>query len=144
VRLAEGDPFVEIALSMVLAYTAFVVADHYLHVSGIMAVVAAGLVAGALGRDRVPTEARAHLRHFWSYAEFVANSFVFLVLGIGGGAFLHRLLGGSPRALRDVGYAVLAVLLGRHRGRRAVHPGGPGNDGRAPDPRVCAEVTGGA
>jgi len=113
VRLAEGDPFVEIALSMVLAYAAFVGADHYLHVSGIMAVVAAGLVARALRRDRVAPEARTQLRHFWSYAEFVANSFVFLVLGIGGGGFLHRLLGGGPRALRDVGYAVLAVLLGR-------------------------------
>ena len=59
VRLADGDPFVEVALSMVLAYAAFVVADHYLHVSGIMAVVAAGLVAGALRRNRLATEARA-------------------------------------------------------------------------------------
>jgi hypothetical protein len=30
VRFAEDDPLVEIALSMVLAYTAFAVADHYL------------------------------------------------------------------------------------------------------------------
>jgi Na+:H+ antiporter len=59
VRLAAGDPFVEVTLSMVLAYAAFVVADHYLHLSGIMAVVAAGLVAGALRRNRLATEARA-------------------------------------------------------------------------------------
>src|SRR5262245_44569071 len=77
------------------------------------AVVAAGLVAGALRRRRVETEARASLRHFWSYAEFVANSFVFLILGIGGGAFLQRQLAGSHGALRAIGYAVVAVLLGR-------------------------------
>ena len=113
VRLADGDPFVEVALSMVLAYAAFVVADHYLHVSGIMAVVAAGLVAGALRRNRLATEARASLRHFWSYAEFVANSFVFLILGIGGGAFIYRLMARGPSALRDIGCAIVAVLLGR-------------------------------
>jgi len=113
VRLADGDPFVEIALSMVLAYAAFVVADHYFHVSGIMAVVAAGLVAGALRRNRLATEARASLRHFWSYAEFVANSFVFLILGIGGGAFIYRLMAGGLGALRDIGWAIVAVLLGR-------------------------------
>jgi CPA1 family monovalent cation:H+ antiporter len=111
--LAEDDALVEIALSMVLAFTAFVVAHHYLHVSGIMAVVAAGLVGGALRRNRIGPETRASLRHFWSYAEFVANSFVFLVLGIGGGAFVHRLLGGDLRALRDIACAVGAALLGR-------------------------------
>jgi CPA1 family monovalent cation:H+ antiporter len=90
-----------------------VVADHYLHVSGIMAVVAAGLVAGALRRERLATEARASLRHFWSYAEFLANSFVFLILGIGGGAFIHRLLAERAGAVRDIGSAIVAVLLGR-------------------------------
>ena len=50
VRVAEDDPLVEIALSTVLAYTAFVVAQHYLNVSGIMAVVAAGLVGRRLRR----------------------------------------------------------------------------------------------
>jgi CPA1 family monovalent cation:H+ antiporter len=113
VRLADGDPFVEIALSTVLAYAAFIVADHYLHVSGIMAVVAAGLMAGALRRSRLRAETRVSLRHFWSYAEFVANSFVFLILGLGGGAFLHRLLTRSPGAIRDIGCAIVAVLLGR-------------------------------
>ena len=77
-----------------------------------MAVVAAGLVAGALRRNRLETEARTSLRHFWSYAEFVANSFVFLILGIGG-AFIYRLMAGGPARSRDIGWAIVAVLLGR-------------------------------
>jgi CPA1 family monovalent cation:H+ antiporter len=113
VRLAEGDPVVEIALSLALAFTAFLVAEHLLHVSGIMAVVAAGLVAAARRRDRLDPESRAAVRHFWGYAEFAANSFVFLVLGVGGGAFVHRLLDGTAGVVVAIGYAVVAVLLGR-------------------------------
>src|SRR4030095_2900855 len=53
VRFVEDDPLVEIALSMVLAYAAFVVADHYLHVSGIMALVGAGLVGRQVGPEQL-------------------------------------------------------------------------------------------
>jgi CPA1 family monovalent cation:H+ antiporter len=60
-RLDESDPLVEIALSVVLAYSAFVVAHHYLHVSGIMAVVGAGLAGGALRRGHLEAGTRASL-----------------------------------------------------------------------------------
>jgi CPA1 family monovalent cation:H+ antiporter len=113
VRLAEDDPLVEIALSMVLAYTAFVVADHYLKVSGILAVLVAGSVGGLLRRNRVGTDARAYLRHYWSYAEFVANSFLFLFLGIGGNMLLKRLLSGTALDVAYIGYAVAAVTAAR-------------------------------
>jgi monovalent cation:H+ antiporter, CPA1 family len=113
VRLAENDPLVEIALSVVLAYTAFVVAHHYLGVSGIMAVVGAGLTAAALRRGQVGTGTRAYLEHYWSYAEFVANSFVFLSLGLGGSAFLHRLLERSAAERTYIGCAILAVIAAR-------------------------------
>jgi CPA1 family monovalent cation:H+ antiporter len=112
-RLAEGDPLVEIALSMVLAYLAFMVADHYLHVSGIMAVVAAGLVAGGLRRRDLAPDARAYLEYYWGYAEFVANSFVFLGLGMGGTAFLGRLADSDVGRRADITYAVLAVVIAR-------------------------------
>ena len=112
-RLAEDDPLVEIALSMVLAYTAFAVADYYLHVSGIIAVLVAGSVGGLLRRNRVGTDARAYLRHYWRYAEFVANSFVFLFLGIGGNMVLKRLLDGSAMGFAYIGYAVVAVTVAR-------------------------------
>jgi CPA1 family monovalent cation:H+ antiporter len=115
VRFAEDDPLVEIALSTVLAYTAFVVAHHYLDVSGIMAVVAAGLVARRLRQNHLDraTETRAYLKHYWSYAEFVANSFVFLFLGIGGNTFLNRLRDASIAELSFIAYAVVGVLLAR-------------------------------
>ena len=115
VRMAEDDPLIEIALSMVLAYTTFAVADHYLGVSGILAVVAAGLVGRRLRRDHFEntTKAQPYLQHYWSYAEFVANSFIFLFLGIGGDAFLNRLRGASGVDMTYIAYAVVAVIAAR-------------------------------
>ena len=115
VRFAEDDPLIEIALSMVLAYTAFVVADHYFGVSGILAVVAAGLVARRLrsGHFESARKAQPYLRHYWSYAEFVANSFIFLFLGIGGDTFLNRMRDASLMDMRYIVYAVGAVIVAR-------------------------------
>ena len=115
VRWAEDDPMIEIALSMVLAYTAFAVADHYLGVSGILAVVGAGLIGRRLRRAHFEdaTKAQPYLQHFWRYAEFVANSFIFLFLGIGGDPFLQRLREGSWADLSYIVYAVVAVIAAR-------------------------------
>jgi len=115
VRFAEDDPLIEIALSMVLAYTAFAVADHYLGVSGILAVVAAGLAVRRVrpGHFENATKARPYLRHYWSYAEFVANSFVFVFLGIGADSFLNRWRDGSLMDMRYIVYAVVAVIVAR-------------------------------
>jgi monovalent cation:H+ antiporter, CPA1 family len=116
VRYVKDDPLIEIALSVVLAYTTFAVAEHYLGVSGILAVVAAGLVGRRLRRDyfaNTMTAARPYLQHYWSYAEFVANSFIFLFLGIGGDTFLHRLRSASAPDMRYLACAVVAVIAAR-------------------------------
>ena len=115
VRFAEDDPLIEIALSVVLAYTTFAVAEHYLGVSGILAVVAAGLVGRRLRRRHfeTTTKAQPYLQHYWGYAEFVANSFIFLFLGIGGDMFLNRLRGASLAEMSYLASAVAAVLVAR-------------------------------
>ena len=115
VRFADDDPLVEIALSMVLAYTSFAVAEHYLGVSGILAVVAAGLVGRRLRRGHFanPTKAQPYLQHYWGYAEFVANSFIFLFLGIGADTFLSRLRGSSLTHASYIVCAVAAVVAAR-------------------------------
>jgi CPA1 family monovalent cation:H+ antiporter len=114
-RVAEDDPLIEIALSMVLAYTTFAVAHHYLGVSGILAVAAAGLVGRRLRRRHFEqtTKAQPYLQAYWSYAEFVANSFIFLFLGVGGDTFLNHLRGASPADLRSLACAVVAVVVAR-------------------------------
>ena len=56
---------------------------------------------------------RAYLQHYWSYAVFVANSFVFLFLGIGENSFLTRLWGEGAAELPYILCAIVAVIVSR-------------------------------
>ena len=76
------DHLLEVMISVALAYGSYVLA-HRLHVSGVMAVVAAGLIMGNYGRVLAmsPTS-RIALTHFWEVMAFLANSLLFLLMGI--------------------------------------------------------------
>jgi len=53
-----------------------------LHFSGILAVVAAGLVVGTIGLRNTSPTTRITLDHFWEVLAFLVNSMVFLVIGL--------------------------------------------------------------
>ncbi|MGY0218933.1 cation:proton antiporter [Endozoicomonadaceae bacterium StTr2] len=81
-RLARNDRFAQRSQMIVMAYMTFIIADHFLHLSGVMAVLVAGIVV-SLNRHQVMDEQRwKHLDIFWEYAAFVANSFIFLMMGM--------------------------------------------------------------
>jgi monovalent cation:H+ antiporter, CPA1 family len=100
-------PEIEITLTMILAYSSFLVAQS-LHLSGVIATVMAGLIFGNLA---VPMgmnhQTRVALWSFWGYASFFVNSIVFLVIGLQ--VHLVDLL----RSWQLVLLAVGVVLLGR-------------------------------
>jgi CPA1 family monovalent cation:H+ antiporter len=69
-------------ISLLLAYGSYIVADA-LGGSGVIAVVAAGLVMGNYGRIfTMAPSARITLSAFWDVAAFLANSLIFLLIGI--------------------------------------------------------------
>lgn len=68
----------EITLTLALAYLAFILGEHYLHVSGVVAVVVAGLVMASAGRTRISPESWTGLEQVWSQLGFWANSLIFL------------------------------------------------------------------
>ena len=81
-RFSRNDPLIEIALSTVAAYAAFIIANFYLNVSGVMAVVGAGMAINWFGANQFTEQMKKYLHEFWTYAAFVANSFIFLLLGL--------------------------------------------------------------
>ncbi|HEX9370966.1 MAG TPA: cation:proton antiporter, partial [Roseiflexaceae bacterium] len=101
------DHLIEITLTTILAYGTFVGAEA-LHVSGVIAVVAAGLVLGNVGarRGMSPTT-RLALLTFWEYVAFLLNSAIFLLIGLD--VDLVRL----STSLLPIGIAIGAVLLAR-------------------------------
>jgi CPA1 family monovalent cation:H+ antiporter len=76
-----NNHLVEISLTIVAAYGSFLIAEHF-HVSGVLAVVAAGLHIGNIGPRGMSPTTRISLISFWDYVAFLANSFVFLVIGL--------------------------------------------------------------
>uniref|UniRef100_UPI003751B5CC cation:proton antiporter n=1 Tax=Ilumatobacter sp. TaxID=1967498 RepID=UPI003751B5CC len=76
------DHLVEITLSLVTAYGAYLLADR-LGGSGVIAVVASGLLIGNYGtRMAMSASSRVTLREFWEVLAFLANSALFLVIGL--------------------------------------------------------------
>ncbi|HEY8910696.1 MAG TPA: Na+/H+ antiporter [Desulfosporosinus sp.] len=101
------DHLLEITLTTIVAFGSYMAAEG-LHVSGVIAVVAASLVVGNYGMTRGMTSvSRLAVLSFWEYAAFVANSMVFLLVG------LEMTNISMANRLTSVVIAVIAVLLGR-------------------------------
>jgi monovalent cation:H+ antiporter, CPA1 family len=96
-RLAEGT------LTLALAYGVFIAAERLFHVSGVVAVLAAGLTISALGRSRIDPYNWSFLADLWDQIAFWARSLVFVLASI----LVPRLLGDV--GLRDL--MLVAVLV---------------------------------
>jgi len=71
-----------LVMSIVLAYSCFVLAEHELHVSGVMAVVAAGISMAVFGVSRIPQTATHIIKETWEMIVLVCNSLLFLLVGL--------------------------------------------------------------
>ena len=77
-----NDPLVEITLTTIAAYGSFLLAEHF-HASGIISALCAGLAVGGIGWARfVSEQGRERLSSAWEYFAFLANSFVFILIGM--------------------------------------------------------------
>ncbi|MFN2165753.1 MAG: Na+/H+ antiporter, partial [Anaerolineae bacterium] len=75
------DNLIETTLTMALAVGSFVAAER-LGVSGILAVVSAGVLVGSTSVEKMSATTKITLENFWELLAFIANSAVFLILGI--------------------------------------------------------------
>ncbi len=78
----SDDPLSGILLTVAIALGAFQ-AGELLQVSGVVAVVIAGLIVGNAGLSRsFSASSRVTLYSFWEYAGFGVNTFIFLLIGL--------------------------------------------------------------
>lgn len=75
------DPLIEVTFTTVLAFGAYLAAERF-HTSGVLAVVAAGIVSGNVGLRGMSPTTKIMLYNFWEYVAFLANSLVFLLIGL--------------------------------------------------------------
>lgn len=96
-----------LVMSIVLAYASFAVAEHLLHVSGVMAVLAAAICLSIFGVSRVPQSDVHIVTEIWEVLALVCNSLLFLLVGLS--VDITALIARSDAIL----IAVLLVLLSR-------------------------------
>ncbi len=77
-----NNPLVEITLTIVLAYLSMLIAEAAFHVSGVMAVVAAGLWMSGPGRTCISPEVTHFLHRFWEMLSYLANTLIFFLVGL--------------------------------------------------------------
>ena len=100
------DHLIEVSITLILAYSSYLLAEH-LHLSGVIAVVCAGLIIGNYGKlFSMSASTRIVLTDFWSFVVFVINSMIFLLIGID-----TQL--GVFRYLNAIAVAIVAVLIAR-------------------------------
>ncbi len=78
-KVVRGS-FAKSLISIIAAYSAFILAEHFLHVSGVMAVLVTGL---AISWERCKkTEASNFVEKLWEFNAYTANILIFLLVGI--------------------------------------------------------------
>jgi CPA1 family monovalent cation:H+ antiporter len=76
------DRLVEITFTTVAAYGSFLMADHF-GLSGVLATITAGLVMSNFKSfNGISERGKEAVQGFWEYAAFVANSLVFILIGM--------------------------------------------------------------
>lgn len=76
-----GDTMVEVLFALTLPYTAYLVAEG-LGVSGVLAVVAAGLVRARYTADIISPATRLLTLNLWNVIVFLFNSLIFIMIGL--------------------------------------------------------------
>lgn len=109
---ARRNPFIQGTLSAILAFGTFIVAEHYLHISGVIAVMSAGVVTSWMVSVRLRPRSRQFLHELWEYLSFVTNSLIFLLVGLATAQVLQEVTEIKP-LMAALGVAIAAIFLAR-------------------------------
>lgn len=78
----RGSRLAEVTLAVALPYLVYVLGDQVFDVSGVVAVVSAGLTAGVVGRARLAPENWRYLEQAWDQIGFWAGSLIFVTASL--------------------------------------------------------------
>ena len=96
----ENNPLVETSLTLLAPFVAYLAAEHF-HMSGVLAVVTAGLVISRKSPEIFASQARMRTRVVWDTIIFLLNGFIFILIGLQ-----------LPSIIKDLGRYPFATILG--------------------------------
>jgi monovalent cation/hydrogen antiporter len=137
------DPPVEVVISLVIPFIAYLPADRF-GLSGVLAAVTAGLVIGSrLGTILTPGS-RVLWLTTWKMVGFVLNGFVFVLIGLELPGILEGLGGRSPAEIFGLVALVCAVVIAARIVwvfASSLLPGSPRRLIARQDPRLATRLT---
>lgn len=108
-RWVDDGP-VEIAVSLIIPYAAYLVGDA-VHGSGVIAVVACGLLVSRHSSSLFSPRVRLQTMAVWDALEFLLNGFVFVLIGLQLPYVLTGIHGSSKRELIFYALAFSGILI---------------------------------
>src|ERR1700742_3457635 len=92
------DPPVQMTISLLTPFAAYIPSER-LHISGVLAVVTAGMFMGWRGPQILTARTRLNIYVFWEMMVFLLNGLVFVLIGLQLPGILHTLSGRSLKQL---------------------------------------------
>ncbi|RPD50433.1 Na+/H+ antiporter [Hymenobacter sediminis] len=102
------DPTLATVLSLLSPFMGYVLAEH-LHISGVLAVVATGLVMSWNSFEAYTFRTRIRRSNFWKVLTFLLNGFVFILIGLQLPAIMEGL--GAYSLPTIIGYGLLISVV---------------------------------
>lgn len=78
----NGDALLQNSMIILAAYLTFLLAQQFLAVSGVIALVAFGLTMTYRGKPRLKPEVNKFMEQFWELMAYIANTLIFIIVGI--------------------------------------------------------------
>jgi len=69
-------------VTLIAAYTSYLIAEHFLHVSGVMSVLVTGIVLGKVIHHDFSAAKSDFVDDFWTFNVYVAEALMFLLMGV--------------------------------------------------------------
>jgi CPA1 family monovalent cation:H+ antiporter len=92
IEWVKGNEHLEITLTLLVAHFTFLLAEliseklviygHHIHFSSIIATLVSSIVMGNFGRFKMSVGIEEYMEKFWGYFAFLANSLVFILMGL--------------------------------------------------------------
>jgi monovalent cation/hydrogen antiporter len=81
-RIINDGPQIALCVSIMTPYLSYLLADQFLHVSGVLAVVATGLYIGWESPEVLRADIRLQAQAFWDMIIYLLNGIVFVMIGL--------------------------------------------------------------
>ncbi len=114
-RHALNNPTVETALSIIIPFSAYLIAEH-LHLSGVLAVVCAGLFISWRSSELFSHETRLRMNNFWEVMVFLLNGLAFIMIGLQLPVILQHIEGYSVARLAEYGVIISLMTIAARMG----------------------------